>query len=48
MTKACFSITNFDKICGFHNIISAIITADSLHKNSSICIIMLFLRPLHG
>ncbi|TNV19920.1 hypothetical protein FH968_11905 [Buttiauxella sp. B2] len=41
MTKACFSITKFDKIRLFHNIISGLHPASYLHKNSFKCIIML-------
>ncbi|ABX69510.1 hypothetical protein SPAB_04187 [Salmonella enterica subsp. enterica serovar Paratyphi B str. SPB7] len=41
-------ITKFDKIPLFHNIISALNKADCLHKNSSVCTIMLFLLPYYG
>ncbi|EFW1393540.1 hypothetical protein F3J55_22560, partial [Shigella sonnei] len=45
VTQACFSITKFDKIPLFHNIISAFFRADCLHKNSSVCTIMLYQPP---
>ncbi|WP_426346949.1 hypothetical protein [Cronobacter universalis] len=48
MTQACSSITQFDKIRLFHNIISARRKADHLHKNSSQCIIMLFIGLYTG